>query len=324
MANNLEWIVEAAVAERRSRSSWNDRLTHWERPPSDHEETKIQRAATIATKLVQDNERLIEIGVTIRPQGSYYNNTNVRLEADMDLRVQIPTYMVRYDDGVVSSVADVALGYVVVDGSMPETATEVRDLLAADCQVKFGVDSVKIGNKAVSVDGLDGSRADVDLVPAFHLRYVIEDTPGNFRTLDGVGIIGKDGSETWNFPEQHHANGITKQKNTAFRFKKLARSLKKLNYELCDLGAITKRLPSFMVECLVYLVEDEHFLVETDERYDRFCRVVDRLQLLLEDDDIAKGALEVNDIKILFHDNQAWTLTDARNFLAAASTRLHA
>lgn len=210
MSAPITWIVEAAIAGKRSRASWNDRMWHWERPPSDNEEGKIARAAGIATDIVKGNAALTELGAQIRPQGSYYNNTNVRLEADMDLRVQLPSLMVRYAPGVSSTEADSALGYVLVGKTLPEMAREVRDELAADCRRTFGERNVTIGNKAVSVDGLDGSHADVDLVPAFHLRYVVPNGRGGYGTLNGVGISGADGSETWNFPDQHHANGVAK------------------------------------------------------------------------------------------------------------------
>jgi hypothetical protein len=242
----------------------------------------------------------------------------------MDLRVQLPTLMVRYATGVIEAEADKALGYVSTGGTLADEARDVRDLLATDCRKTFGAANVTIGKKAVSVDGLDGSHADVDLVPAFHLRYVIADSDGGFVTWNGVGIVGSDGSETWNFPDQHHANGIEKRGRTSHRFKKVVRALKRLNYELCEIGAINRRIPSFLVECLVYLVEDEYFLVETDDRFQRLFRVVARIKKRLADDTFAAKACEINDIKILFHHEQAWTLADARSFLDAALARLTA
>ncbi|MEG3160943.1 hypothetical protein U1763_10555 [Sphingomonas sp. LB2R24] len=324
MPTPLIWLVEAAVADQRSRASWNDRIWHWERPPSDHEETKIARAANIATSIVKNNAVLSTIGVKVLPQGSYYNNTNVRLEADMDLRVEIPTLMVRYAAGVSPAQADAALGYILTGKTLPNEAAEVRDQLAADCRKTFGAANVTVGNKAVSVDGLDGSHADVDLVPAFRLSYVIANSYGSYDTFNGVGITGSDGSETWNFPAQHHANGIAKRARTAHRFKKIVRAAKRLNYELCEIGAINRRLPSFLVECLVYLIEDGHFVIEYDDRFSRLLRVFKRMQELLADDAYVNGALEVNDIKYLFRDGQAWTIGDARNFIGAAIARLEA
>jgi hypothetical protein len=38
------YLLEA-LAQSRTRPSWNDRLTHWERPASDSEEAMIERAA---------------------------------------------------------------------------------------------------------------------------------------------------------------------------------------------------------------------------------------------------------------------------------------
>lgn len=324
MSERLTWIVEAAIADKRTRFSWNDRITHWERPPSDHEEAKIQKAAKIATDLVKRNQELVSIGVQILPQGSYYNNTNVRLEADMDLRVQLPTLMVRYAEDVVGDDADRALGYVVVPGTLREKAARVRELLAADCVDAFGEQNVTVGSKAVSVDGLDGSHADVDLVPAFHLRYVQKDSLGDYLTIDGAGLLSADGTETWNFPDQHHSNGISKRANTASRFKRLGRALKRLNYELCELGAINRRLPSFLVECLAYLVEDGYYLHEDDDRWSRLLRVTTRLQVLLSDDSLMKTATEINEIKYLFHPSQPWTRSDAVNFVDAAFSRLTA
>jgi hypothetical protein len=324
MAERLGWIVENAIAGKRTRASWNDRLIHWERPPSDHEESKIQKAAKIATELVMRNKELVETGVRILPQGSYYNNTNVRLEADMDLRVQLPTLMVRYAGGVDGDDADRTLGYVLVPGTLRENAARVRHLLATDCVRTFGEHNVTVGNKAVSVDGLDGSHADVDLVPAFHLRYVQKDTGGDYFTTDGVGLVAANGAETWNFPDQHHSNGIRKRANTAFRFKRVVRSLKRLNNELCEIGAINRRLPSFLVECLAYLVEDSCYVEDDDDRWARLVRVSSRLQTLLSDQAFVTGATEINEIKLLFHASQAWTREDAINFVAAALTRLTA
>jgi hypothetical protein len=43
IANSLALLTEGS----RTRSSWNDRLTHWERPASDSEEVQIERAAAM-------------------------------------------------------------------------------------------------------------------------------------------------------------------------------------------------------------------------------------------------------------------------------------
>jgi hypothetical protein len=70
----------------RTRGEWNARFEHWERPASDSEELKIERAASMVSQALNANAWLSSEQVTVHPQGSHYNNTNVRLDADMDLR----------------------------------------------------------------------------------------------------------------------------------------------------------------------------------------------------------------------------------------------
>lgn len=313
-----------AMAKARTRSSWNERLTHWERPPSDNEEAQIQRASNAATSLVSASPILTAERVTIRPQGSYFNNTNVRLEADMDLRVQLPDIFIDYAGDVDQTAAYDAEGYWKTGRTFAGIATIVRNELASACRAKFGANRVSAGGKAVSVNGLSGSHADVDLVPAFRLHWIVNNGYGGYHVTEGVAIVGANGAVTQNFPEQHHANGKTKRTNTAHRFKKVVRMAKRLNCELADDNAIPRRLPSFLVECLIYAVEDAYFLQPDDDRYDRLVRVVYRVSTLLWDAEWHKTATEVNEIKYLFHASQSWTLNEARAFAAAAIARLEA
>lgn len=323
MSDMPSYLVEA-MARARTRSSWNDRLTHWERPPSDNEEAQIQRAADAARTLVTASPILTGERVTIMPQGSYFNNTNVRLEADMDLRVQLPDVYIDYDSDVDPIAAYQAEGYRDTGRTYQEIATLVRNELARACRAKFGANRVSVGGKAVSVDGLSGSHADVDLVPALRLHCIANNGYGGFHVTEGVTIVSEGGAVTQNFPEQHHANGKAKRANTALRFKKIVRMAKRLNCELADAKVIHRRLPSFLVECLIYMVEDVHFLQTADDRYDRLLRVLNRVSAFLWDADLHKTATEVNEIKYLFHASQSWTLNEARIFIHAAIARLEA
>lgn len=274
--------------------------------------------------IVADNEWLIGEGVSVCAQGSYFNNTNVRLEADMDVRVQHPSLKVIYHVGVDEAQADKALGYSVTGKSLTDVMARMRAELERDLVAVFGRNRVDAsGNKAIRVDGLDGSRADCDVVPAFTL-HVVNNGGGSPFPTEGVAILGRDGTWTMNFPDQHHANGKAKRGRTAHRFKKNVRMLKRLNYELAEIGAIPKRLPSFFVECLVYAVEDGYFLVEEDDRFGRLLRILYRAQELLQDAAWAQKATEINEIKYLFRDGQAWTLAEAQGFVDAAINRMEA
>lgn len=317
-------LLEAAMAAARTRTSWNSWLETAEKPASDHEESKIQRAATLASAIVEDNTWLLLQGARVYPQGSYFNNTNVRLEADMDLRVQVPQVWIEYMDGVsadstkhLASYSNNALTYSDINRFM-------RSELETGLVKKFGRHNVDAtGEKAVKVHGLDGSRADCDLVPTFELNVFMKGVYCPIM-VEGVAILHRTLGRTFNFPKQHNENGIAKRTRTSHRFKRYVRMLKRLNYELAERKEIANRLPSFYVECLVYCVEDEFFLNESDDRYDRLLRILGRLRALLSDPSWCNDATEVNEIKYLFRNNHSWSFRDASAFIDAAIKRLQA
>jgi hypothetical protein len=315
-------LLEAAMAAARTRSSWNSWLESAEKPASDHEEAKIMRAATLVTDIVNSNTWMLLQGVSVQPQGSYFNNTNVRLEADMDLRMEVPHIKVEYMPGVTPAETSHIMTYTDGPRSYAEINSDLRRSLETDLVERFGRLSVDAsGQKAIKVHGLDGSRADCDLVPTFALNVFMKGLYAPYM-VRGVAILGRSDGWTYNFPEQHNENGIAKRSRTSHRFKRNVRMLKRLNYELETLGDIPRRIPSFFVECLVYVVEDDFFLVEADDRYDRILRILYRLRDRLSDPVWCNDATEVNEIKYLFRTNTSWTSAEALNFVNAAMKRL--
>jgi hypothetical protein len=184
----------------------------------------------------------------------------------------------------------------------------------------------RFGNKAIRVNGVPGSRAPVDIVPCFQLHYVQWDSSrGQYLVIKGVAILARDGQLTINFPDQHHQNGIAKRARTQLRFKKNVRMLKRLRDELVEGGAIrADEVPSFLVECLMYRVEDDYFLLESDDRYERLLRVVTRIHEQLNDASWVSAAREINGVKLLFGSHQGWTLDAVKKFSAEAWVRLMA
>lgn len=315
------------LAEARTRVSWNERFEHWERPASDSEEAVIERAATMVRGALAKRNWLTSQGVLVKPQGSYFNNTNVRLESDMDLGVRHPGIKVMTGPGVTLQQADAALGYVVTGEYNPDIALTLRAEIAAALAAEFGGKNVHPGKKAFTVGAIPGSRADADVVPMLRLDYVFLQQPvfgtqPYLHRVEGVVIYGTDGRQIINFPEQHNANGKTKRENTSHRFKKNVRVLKRLRDELVELRWIAEGVvPSFLIECLCYRVEDTHYLYEED-RYDRAVRLLRRMKALLADQTFVWGAREINDIKLLFHNTQPWTVDAARLLVEASLVRL--
>lgn len=315
-----------AMAQARSRTSWNDRLTHWEKPASDSEEAIIERAATRVREVMAKNKWLVGEGVSIEPQGSYFNNTNVRQESDIDLRAVHPSIDVVYANGVVQSSADTVLGYTTGPRSFGQIDAAMRGQMVDALANEFGILNIEDGGKAIRVKSVPGSRAPVDVVPCFRLHHVEWASSINqYVVSEGIAIFPRTGAKIFNFPDQHHRNGIDKRANTQLRFKKNVRMLKRLRDELVELKAIPKgSVPSFLIECLVYEVEDEHFLVEADDRYDRLLRIVRRINERLNDQSWVANATEINGIKFLFRSWQPWTVDAAKAFTVAAWNRLMA
>ncbi len=159
------------LAKSRCRSSWNDRLTHWEKPASDSEEAQIERAASMVRNALTLSNWLTGVGVTISPQGSYFNNTNVRQTADQDLRAVHPNLRIQYARGLNEQEVDKQLGFYPTGKNFSDVIGRMRAEINFALASKFGQMKLDMtGAKAVRVLALPGSRAPVDVVSAFRLR----------------------------------------------------------------------------------------------------------------------------------------------------------
>lgn len=322
--------LQAVQVQHRLDEKWERVLTAWERPASNSEEDQIQRAARMVREAVAANTWLTREGVSVEPQGSYFNNTNVRLEADMDIRVVHPSITVLTDSNVGSANEHVAAAYFDAGRTNLEIANELRRNVGAALAAKFGARNVAPGKKAFRISAVPGSRADIDVVPALTLDYVTLCegetllSPNFVGAVRGIAIFGTDGSETFNFPHHHHRYGVWKRSRTQLRFKKVVRQLKRLRDELVTSGELsTGECPSFFIESLAYRVEDEHYLGD-ELRRARLRRVLNRIWDQASDPNWTAAALEINDHKLLFGPHQPWAPQNARVFVALALRALEA
>ncbi|MBB2749782.1 UNVERIFIED_ORG: hypothetical protein GGI57_000448 [Rhizobium aethiopicum] len=308
----------------RRRSSWNDRFAHWEKAESTTETVAIERGRSVVQGILGANRSLISEGVRFAPQGSFTNRTNVRNEADIDLRVQHPSLWIEHGTGVDPRTASNAYGYHGVGRSYAQIAGDMRSTIATELKASLGKSNVDdSGKKAIRVKGVTGSRGEVDVVPCFTLHHIyVPQGSWHYDRIAGVAILGTDGSWTLNYPDQHIANGRLKRTTTGHQFKRMVRIVKRMQSDMIDHGVITERVPSFLVECLVYLVEDHHFVVNED-RYSRVKRILTRSLEIISQQGLALYNLpEINGIKPLFGVRQAWTVEKARWFLASAICHL--
>ncbi|PJI38973.1 hypothetical protein [Ferrovibrio sp.] len=305
----------------RSRRDWNDRFAHWQRPASVSEEGTIERAAANVRAALSASSWLVDQGLELCQQGSYFNNTNVRRDSDIDLRLVHPAVNVVFGPNVVPQYARGALGYAAGGRKFGDIFSDMRAHTSAALAKRFGAANIVPGSKAIKVRGITGSRAMVDVVPCVRLHIIdwVSDW-SRYITTEGVAIIGNAGW-IYNFPDLHHRNGKAKRQNTAHRFKRMVRIFKALRDDMEGRGIAGARVPSFLVECLVYAVEDGYFLHDED-LYGRVRRIALRMQARLAAPDAERTMLEISGVKHLFQPGQAWTFAQARNFMDAVVTHL--
>jgi hypothetical protein len=214
--------------------------------------------------------------------------------------------------------------YQIIDSPLEHLVARMRWEIQAELVRKFGRTNVELGKKAIRVKGLAGSRSEVDVVPAITFHSISRSaTSVPFFTTIGVTILSTEGTWTINYPEQHLANGRAKRRSTGYQFKRVVRIIKRLRADMSDRGILTARVPSFLIECLVYNVADKHFLAEGETRYDRVKRVLTEIGRQLNVGILSPFLMvEVNGIKSLFGEGQAWTVEDARTFIKLAVTHL--
>ena len=317
-------------AEQRLNDKWEPILSHWEQPASTTEAAQIERAARMVREAIAANAWLTREGVTVEPQGSYHNNTNVRLEADMDLRVVHPSIRVLVDASVTAANDHAQTAYTYSGRSNAAVAAELRNHVGTALAAKFGAANIAPGKKAFRVSAVPGSRADIDIVPALTLDFVTLCegqtllSPSYVGPVRGVAIYGTDGNEIFNFPHHHFRYGKAKRTRTDYTFKKVVRQLKSLRDDLVASGKLADGVaPSFFIECLAYRVEDEHYRQDIARRA-RLRRVLNRSWDQLSDPAGAAVAREINDHKLLFGAHQPWTPHDGQMFVAVALNALAA
>ena len=127
------------------------------------------------------------------------------------------------------------------------------------------------------------------------------------------------GSAIVNWPEQHHTNGVLKNKLTGYRFKSTVRTLKNLKYDMEANGdpaqkQAAKGAPSYLCECLMYNVP----AFAGDSPRERVRNAIAYCYASTQTDAGCIEWEEVNGLKYLLRGGQPWTRFQANNFLLHA------
>lgn len=158
----------------------------------------------------------------------------------------------------------------------------------------FGSDA-KRKNKCIEVLG-NSNRITGDVVPCFvHKRFATLTT----TEVEGIQFYSDAGTKIISFPKQHYQNGVIKTESTGRMYKRIVRILKVIKNNLIDSGKITEELASsFFIECLVYNVPNDQFVVGNYTR--TLKNVITKIYNDMSDLVVANKYVEVSGYKWLF------------------------
>lgn len=277
-------------------------LTYWTKPPSETEETKLGNAERMVREAIQENNLLKTKNIEIFGQGSYANDTNVKLNSDIDINVML-TGTVFFD--IHDGKSREEHGYTEAQYTFAEFKNDVFTALVN----KFGRDNVKRENKCITIKE-NTYRVKTDVVPTF--KYNRHDSDG--ITHIGTKFISDTSNAIVNFPKQHIANGKTKNANTLKRFKRLTRIYRQIRYKMIEDGlTVNPNITSFLLECLVWNVPNS-VLNDNTTWSDRLRQSIVYLYNKTKDAGECEKWGEVSELLYLFVDRK-WSREDVKNYL---------
>lgn len=286
--------------------NWESSFESWAQPPSRTAQEKAENAERAIRTAISEGAALGNRNVSVFPQGSYKNRTNIGTESDVDIAVRSrATFFFELPEGMTAGDFSIS---TPAEYSYPQYRQDVYQALIDH----LGRGAITKGGKAFDIHE-NSYRVDADALACFEYRRYWSD--GSYR--EGFGFVPQGGSMVFNYPEQSYANGVSKNRATNRRFKALVRIIKFLRSEMASNNvAIAKNIPSFLIECLIWNVPNEGFGHETytaDVRY-----VLAHLCNETRADADCSDWKEVNGFKFLFHSSQPWTRSNANSFLNSA------
>lgn len=288
---------------------WESTFRAWSKPPSATEEEKCARAESMIYDAIKNDEILRAKNIEVFTQGSYRNNTNVRLESDVDICVLCKDVFF-YDLPVNKTKSDAG----IYDAQY--TYVQFRNDVGTALVNKFGMKSIKRGNKAFDVHE-NTCRVDADVVACFEHRLYHIKPDGSLGYRLGTELRPDNGGRIINWPKQNYDNGVVKNTATNYRYKYIVRAMKKLKIDMDDNKvAEAEPVSSFLIESMLWNVPNKSYGNESyvDDIKNGLSHILARTSC----DNDCNDWTEVNDIKYLFRDSQPWTRAGARAFAELA------
>ncbi len=281
-----------------------DTLITWTKPASESEETKLENARRMVTQCIKGNPKLKDMGIDIFGQGSYANDTNVRLNSDIDINVCYnDAFHFDLPEGTVREDFDFTGG---VTYSFSEFKNDVENALVKT----FGRSEVVRNDKCLTIKA-NTYRVETDVVPSWEYRNYWADK----SYYKGVYIRADSDIVIKSYPLKHIENGKLKNSQTFKRYKRLTRIFKKLRYKMIDDGVnISSNITSFLLECLIWNVPNEIFNNNLSWET-RLRGAIVHLYQATEQDTTCKSWGEVSEYLYLFHSGRKWSRQDVNTYL---------
>lgn len=284
-----------------------EKLAGWTGPSSSTEQDKQERTERMIREAVAAHRAFDGVSLSVYAKGSYANNTNVKLDSDVDVAVEC---------------GDAIHWGERTPGAHPAstpytgvwTPAQLRAELVAAMQAKFSDSVDTSGSTAIRVDS-SSARVEADVVPCFEYHYYFED--GTHRV--GAKVFRKDGASTENYSKLQLQHGTAKNNRTSTYYKKTVRILKRVENVMVENGT-HREVPSFFIECLVFNCPDAVFAESTwtETVRETLRHIWSGLQGDIDPTAESERWLEVNEAKFLFSQKQKWTRADGRDFAYAA------
>lgn len=235
---------------------WESWLRTAAQPPSNSEETRTSLTEKQIRAALQDYAPLQGRPYVVYAKGSYANNTNVRLNYDVDIAVEYTGYY--YYDLCFDLEGSDRSAVGIVKSDDPYTPDQFKKDILGALHKAFGTSAVAEGKIAYRIRE-NKTTLPADVVPCWEYRRYDGIRNGSPIVHIGSRVFPSTGGHKNNYPKIQQANGVTKNLATSRRYKRSVRALKKLQTRLVDKGILKTELPSYFTESLVYNVTNDAF-----------------------------------------------------------------
>jgi hypothetical protein len=272
-----------------------------------------QTYESIRTALYANSSLIRDKNFEVYLHGSYGNDTNIRIDSDVDVVVQLNSSF-EYDYSVLIE-DEKRLFRQAYPSEAAYLWTTFRTDVLNSLRNHYQSSTITEGNKSIKIAG-GSNRLEADVVVCMQYRQY-----KNFRASNDQnyveGIVFYTKNENYrvvSFPKVHYENGTKKNSNTSGWYKPTVRMFKNARAFLVDQGITAQDLvPSYFLECLLFNVPNSEFGGNYQTTFYNILNWASQTNL---------SQLVSQDEQSLIFDNPSgsWSLDDARRFIDSLIT----